>query len=132
MKELKKLIKLTKYKYRLDSKRDDDRYLSYSYLLNEIILEIEEVKREIKKNNSIYLEDELGDILWGWLALVENLRRDEYINSSKSIIKRALKKYKERILPLKGDNRDDAIWKKVKKRQKKRLKKEKQLLKTSK
>lgn len=132
MKELKKLIKLIKYKYRLDSKRDDDRYLSYSYLLNEIILEIEEVKREIKKNNSIYLEDELGDILWGWLALVENLRNDKYITSHKSIFKRALKKYKERILPLKGDNRDDAIWKKVKKRQKKRLKKEKQLLKTSK
>ncbi len=43
-----------------------------NWLLNEILEEIEEVREELKPDNIPYIEDELGDILWGWLILVEN------------------------------------------------------------
>ena len=89
-----------------------------SWLLQNISDEVKEVKEEIKPNNRAYLEDELSDILWGWLILVEKLQDNKYVESHEAIMKRALKKYEERILPLKGTSEDHAIWKEVKHRQK--------------
>jgi hypothetical protein len=43
------------------------------------------------------------------------------------VIKRALKKYEERILPLHGDERDHEIWREVKGRQKEVLEGERDL-----
>ncbi len=80
------------------------------WLLNEILEEIEEVREELKPDNIPYLEDELGDILWGWLILVEKLKNQGLVTSHENIIKRALKKYQERIEPLTGTSIDSKTW----------------------
>jgi len=61
-----------------------------------------------------------------------DLKRDElkdkgYVHSHESILKQALKKYEERILPLYGDERDHEVWREVKSRQKEMLEKEKSI-----
>ena len=50
--------------------------------------------------------------------LVELLQGKEYVGSHEAIIKRAIKKYEERVSPLNGDDADKTIWDKVKARQK--------------
>jgi len=124
MQNIKKLIELVAYKKQLDQKRAEPKFTNNKWLLDAIITEVEEVKEEIKPNNKAYLEDELSDILWGWLSLIENLKSEGLVGSHEDIFKRALKKYEERILPLKGTNEDYAIWKDVKKKQKEMLVKE--------
>ena len=121
MKELEKLIDLAAYKYQLDLKRDEPKYMDTDWLLSAIVSEVEEVKEEIKPNNMAHLEDELSDILWGWMTIVENLKNEGYVTSHEAIFKRALKKYEERVLPLYGDNRDHDVWREVKAKQKKVL-----------
>ena len=125
MKDLVELIELSKIKCEIDIKRGEKKYFDFEWLLNEISSEILEVKEELKENNHPYLEDELGDILWGWIILVQKLQREGLVNSHEAIFKRALKKYKERILPLKGDMSDNETWQRVKEEQKKALESEK-------
>ena len=124
MKSIKKLIELVAYKKQLDQTRAEPKFTDNEWLLDAIIAEVEEVKEEMKPNNKVYLEDELSDILWGWLSLVENLKSEGLVGSHEAIFKRALKKYEERILPLKGTNEDHTIWKEVKRWQKAELQKE--------
>ena len=121
---IKELIDLVAYKHQIDLKRGEAKYMDTNWLLDEIISEIQEVKEEIKPNNIPYLEDELGDILWGWLMLVEKLRADGLISSHENIIARALKKYQQRIEPLRGTPIDNKTWQEVKLKQKEELKKE--------
>lgn len=125
MKELKELIKLVAYKHQLDLKRNEEKYMDTDWIAQSIVDEVKEVQEEIKPNNIAHLEDELSDILWGWLTLIENLKDKGYVESHESIIERALKKYEERILPLYGDERDHDVWREVKAKQKEALEKEK-------
>ena len=124
MNELDKLIKLAGYKHQIDLKRGEAKYMDSDWLLNAIVEEVQEVKEEIRPNNVAHLEDELSDILWGWLTIVEKLKDEGFVTSHEAILERGLKKYKERILALKGDERDHAIWKEVKMKQKEELEKE--------
>jgi len=121
MQEVKSLIELAKHKNKIDLKRGEERFMDPNWLLDRIIDEIEEVREELKPNNVACLEDELSDILWGWMVLIEKLKQSKYVSSHEDILKRTLKKYEERILPLKGDESDHAIWKEVKNRQKEAL-----------
>lgn len=121
MQELNKLIELAAYKYELDQKRDEPKYMDNAWLLQAIISEVAEVQEEIKPNNIAHLEDELCDILWGWMTIVENLKSEGYVTSHEAIFKRALKKYEERILPLYGDSRDHQVWREVKAEEKEAL-----------
>ena len=121
---MKKLIDLVAYKHQIDLKRAEAKYMDSDWLLNAIVEEVQEVKEEIRPNNLAHLEDELSDILWGWLTVVENLKDEGYVTSHEAILERALKKYEQRILSLKGDERDHAIWKEVKYKQKKVLERE--------
>jgi len=125
MEDLVELIELSKLKCDIDIKRGEQKYFDFDWLLGEISSEILEVKEEIKENNHPYLEDELGDILWGWIILVQKLQREGLVNSHEAIFARAIKKYKERILPLKGNKEDYEIWQRVKEEQKKALENEK-------
>ena len=125
MQNLKKLIALTEHKQKIDLKRGEAKYMDTNFLLDSITDEVEEVREEIKPNNLAHLEDELGDILWGWLILVEKLKEREFVGSHEDIFKRTLKKYEERILPLNGDENDHKIWKEVKAKQKIMLEEEK-------
>ena len=122
---MQKLIELVAYKHQLDLKRDEPKYMDCEWLLQAIRDEIDEVQEEIKPKNRVHLEDELSDILWGWLTLIENLKDKGYVHSHESILKQALKKYEERILPLYGDERDHEVWREVKSRQKEVLEREK-------
>ncbi len=121
---MQKLIELVGYKHKVDLKRGEAKYMDSDWLLNAIVEEVQEVKEEIRPNNVAHLEDELSDILWGWLTIVEKLKDKGYVTSHEAILQRGLKKYEERILSLKGDERDHAIWKEVKAWQKEVLEKE--------
>ena len=122
MKEIDELIELSRYNHKLDLKRGQKEYLSLEWALNEIIAEVEEVKAELKDNNIPRIEDELGDILWGFFMSMEKFKYEGYEVDVKRVIKRALKKYKERVLPLKGEIKADReIWDRVKEKQKKEL-----------
>ena len=121
---MKKLIELAAYKHQIDIKRGESKYMNSEWLLNAIVEEVQEVKEEIRTNNIAHLEDELSDILWGWLVIVEKLKDEGYVTSHEAILERGLKKYEERILSLKGDERDNDIWKEVKARQKEELERE--------
>ena len=128
MEVLNELIELVKYKHELDLKRAEAKYMDNAWLLQAMRSEIDEVKAEIKPNNKAYLEDELSDILWGWLTLIENLKDEGYVGSHEDVMQRGLKKYKERILSLYGDERDHKVWREVKAKQKEALKKEQRCL----
>ena len=125
MKKLNELINLIAYKHQLDLKRGEEKYMNTNWIAQAIVDEVKEVQEEIKPNNIAHLEDELSDILWGWLTLIENLKDKGYVKSHESIIERALKKYEERILPLYGDERDHDVWREVKAKQKEALEREK-------
>ena len=124
MQNLKRTIELVSKKCDLDITREDKDLIDPYWLLDAIVKEAQEVKEEIKPNNSPYLEDELGDILWGWIALVEKLKRQGFVGTHEDIFRRMLKKYQERIEPLDGTMRDYDTWKEVKERQKQSLEEE--------
>jgi len=126
---LKKLIELSSHKAKIDLKRGEAKYMDFDWLLNEIVGEIDEVRVEIKEDNRAYLEDELGDILWGWMILVQKLKNDKLIRGHEEILERCLKKYEERINPLNGDFQDHEIWREVKIKQKEALAIENKMLK---
>lgn len=125
MQSIKKLINLAQHKNQIDIKRDEAKYMNHEWLLQSIIDEVNEVREEIQTHNTAHLEDELSDILWSWMILVEKLKHKKYIESHEAIFERALKKYEERILPLQGNSNDHLIWKAVKTKQKEELKAEK-------
>jgi len=125
MKEIEELIKLAKYNHKLDLKRGQKEYLSLDWALDEIKAEVDEVKKELKPNNTPFIEDELSDILWGLFMGIEKFKYEGYDISAKRVVKRALKKYQERVLALKGEEvADREIWDRVKKKQKEALQKE--------
>ena len=129
MNECQELIELSKLNHQKDIKRGTKRYLENSSLLKAIVSEVQEVKEEIRSNNTPKLEDELCDILWGWMMLVENLKDLGLVSSHERILKRALNKYQERILPLIGEEiQDELIWQEVKNKQQEALKREQELL----
>ena len=125
MQNLKRTIELVSKKCDLDITREEKDLMNPYWLLDAIVQEAQEVKEEIKPNNRPYLEDELGDILWGWIALVEKLKRQGFVGTHEDIFRRMLKKYQERIEPLDGTMKDYDTWKEVKKRQKQSLEDEK-------
>ena len=124
MKNLKRTIDLVSKKCDLDISREEKDLMNPYWLLDAIVQEAQEVKEEIKPNNSPHLEDELGDMLWGWITLVEKLKRQGFVGTHEDIFKRMLKKYQERIEPLDGTIKDYKSWKEVKERQKQNLIKE--------
>jgi NTP pyrophosphatase (non-canonical NTP hydrolase) len=124
MENFKKLIELVEVKNRIDIKRGEEKYLDINWALDEIISEVQEVRDEIKESNHTYLDDELADILWGWLMLVKKTNYKNLSSDIKSIADKALIKYSQRITPLKGDKQDYKRWKEVKEIQKRRLEEE--------
>lgn len=90
---------------------------------NAIYDELLEVKAEIKSNQQCFLEDELGDVLWDYMCLLNHLEHEDKI-TIENVFKRAVSKYRERINGLNdGENWDD-----IKKRQKAALLKEQKSL----
>ncbi len=85
-----------------------------------ILDEVEEVREELKEDNYVYLEDELGDIFWDYACLLESLEREWKINKSR-VFERCYEKFSERLNP---DGSNNGEWNDVKKNQKEKLKEE--------
>jgi hypothetical protein len=66
------------------------------------------------------LEDELGDIFWDYICLLENFEQDGKI-SKERVFDRCWTKFSER---LSSDGSDNGDWVEVKKNQKERLREE--------
>jgi len=124
--KIEKIFEIARHKHKLDIQRKDSQRLDPYYYLKEIALEVDEVLEELSHNNIAHLEDELGDIFWGLMIAIEKLTSQGYIEGFDRILERVIKKYEERIYPLKGDDEDYEIWNNVKKQQKLELQKEKE------
>ena len=121
---LDKIIKKAWEKFEID-KAWNDWYKwpqTYFEMLKEETLEVTE---ELRKNNTIYLEDELWDILWSYINFLNWLENEWYIDSIENVIKRCEKKYFQRVDAITEKNIDKVeAWKKIKNIQKEELKKE--------
>lgn len=81
--------------------------------------EIAEVKSELDSNRQCFLEDELGDLLWDFVCLIEHLELEGKI-IKKQVFRRALKKYSERVT----FREEDETWESIKQKQKLELQQE--------
>ena len=91
-------------------------FVSSPHYFDAIVHEVHEAKKEDKLKNSVYLEDELWDILWDYLCLLYYLEKEWKI-SSENVMHRCLKKYAQRT-----DGIEKWIpWDDVKHRQKQEL-----------
>jgi len=117
----KELLELAGKKKNLD--KDDTWSEGAITYFKEIQNEIQESLVEYKAGKQVYLEDELGDILWDYLNLLTNLESENKINLEKVFI-RANKKYQERISGLNYNS----TWSEVKKKQKEELRIEQEAL----
>ncbi|RXJ71512.1 nucleotide pyrophosphohydrolase [Veronia nyctiphanis] len=81
--------------------------------------EIDEVSEELSKSRHCYIEDELGDVLWGFLNTVAALEKTHDVNLD-SVISRAFNKYNQRISAIENNE----PWDEVKKSQKRALEEE--------
>jgi NTP pyrophosphatase (non-canonical NTP hydrolase) len=68
---------------------------SSTYLV-EIRKELAEVEDELELDRQCYLEDELGDILWDYLNILQCLKTERDISIDR-VFSRAVTKYDERI-----------------------------------
>jgi NTP pyrophosphatase (non-canonical NTP hydrolase) len=80
--------------------------------------EWQEAKEEIKPNNTVYLEDELWDVFWDYMCLLNSLEQEWLISSQEKVFERCYKKFSERIWAVRQSIPwQDWIWKKIKEKQ---------------
>ncbi|ELB2920161.1 nucleotide pyrophosphohydrolase [Vibrio parahaemolyticus] len=90
-----------------------------STYLDALVEEISEVKEELVSGRQCFLEDELGDLLWDFVCLIEHLELEGKVDKER-VFQRSVDKYAERVT-----NRSPGeTWEDVKLRQKLELKKE--------
>ena len=90
-----------------------------STYLQEIRKEVVEVEDELELDRQCYLEDELGDILWDYLNILQCLKTEWGIAIDR-VFSRAVTKYDERISGIE----QGGSWTDVKTMQKARLSRE--------
>ena len=76
---------------------EDFRYEGAETYFKKIREEIEEAQDENKDSNQVYLEDELGDIVWDYFMLCNALIQEGKISNIENVLKRCYKKFSERI-----------------------------------
>lgn len=91
-------------------------WLSHEIYIPGIKNEIDEVIPEIRKENSVYLEDELWDIFWTYINLLYCLEQEWYI-SKENVFERAFQKYSQRTSGLENG----ILWDEIKKLQKRKI-----------
>lgn len=96
-------------------------YEWYNTYIKWIKSEFDEAIDEIKERNSVYLEDELWDIFWDYICLLNSLEQDKLINKEK-VFERCYKKFQERLWD--SPEFEHVNWKETKEKQKKELEKE--------
>ncbi|PMH09504.1 MazG nucleotide pyrophosphohydrolase domain-containing protein [Vibrio splendidus] len=114
MNNLEKLQKIVSEKVARDIKgtwsKGSSTYLEAMYA------ELKEVEDEIEAGRQCHLEDELGDVLWVYLCMLEHLELEERI-SMERVFQRSEKKYSERVKAITSGG----SWESVKTIQKKAL-----------
>ena len=118
-----KLKALSEKRIKYFIKNPNSFYNWYDTYFKNIHLELEEVEKELKKDNSVYLEDELWDVLWDYLCLLNSLKEKWYITSIDKIIERSYNKFVWRIWE-NADCKWLKSWDEIKKIQKEELKDE--------
>ncbi len=81
--------------------------------------EVAEVTAEILPENSVYLEDELADIVWDYACVLAQLELHGYVDSAEGVIAHGLAKYTERAPAFLEASED--MWEEVKASQKEKL-----------
>ncbi|MFT4312248.1 MAG: MazG nucleotide pyrophosphohydrolase domain-containing protein [Candidatus Woesearchaeota archaeon] len=119
---LKQLYQLVEQKYDIDQKSDN--YSGSQRYIQGIVDEVKEIQKEIEQQNHVYLEDELGDILWDYLNVLKNLEKEGKIQANR-VLKRAQEKYGQRIQAI----QNNIPWKTIKDEQKAKLKQEQKIFK---
>lgn len=109
----------------LHNKDNCNWYEWYQTYIRSIKEELAEVEAEIKEKNSVYLEDELWDIFWTTICLINSLGEDNLINREK-VFERCFKKYSERLWT--SSEFENVNWQETKKKQKEELAKEHKIL----
>ena len=94
MKDFEKLIQIVKRKSKLDQGNTWSN--GSSTYLEEIKKEVDEVIEEMPKQRDCYLEDELADVLWDYLNVLQVIEQERGI-STDSVLARACHKYEARI-----------------------------------
>ncbi|MGB0943425.1 MAG: MazG nucleotide pyrophosphohydrolase domain-containing protein [Marinomonas sp.] len=117
MQDFEKLIKIVKRKSALDQGNTWSN--GSSTYLEEIKKEVDEVIEEMPKQRDCYLEDELADVLWDYLNVLQAIEQERGI-SIDSVLARACHKYEERISGLESGK----TWAETKQNQKLVLAKE--------
>lgn len=84
--------------------------------------EVDEVADELKDNNVVHLQDELGDIVWDYFVLLKICEERGWIDSVDAVFEHASKKYAERAPAF--VNADEVMWEDVKRKQKEVLRKQ--------
>jgi len=120
-----KLILLSKEKEKFDKKHIWSE--GSKTFIEELKKEIEEVIVEYNNEKQIYLEDELGDVLWDYLNLLVNLEVENKIDF-KRVFTRANKKFSQRVSGINYNSN----WNEIKKKQKEELKIEQEMFEKSK
>lgn len=93
-------------------------YNSPETFIDGLLAEIEEVKVEFKEDKRVLLEDELGDVFWNYICLLEALNSEWKINTKK-VFERCYQKFSQRLNV--ADGSDNGNWQDVKKMQKEKL-----------
>lgn len=116
---LEKLLELNKR--RMENLFDDgeDRYIGAAMYVEEMQKEIVEMTEELRSDNVVYLEDELGDIMRDYLCLLRGLEHEWLIDSVDNVWQRSYQKLSERLAWYPHQD-----WNAVKKVQKERLRQE--------
>lgn len=114
---IEELFDVVRRKYTIDQKGTWSN--GSSTYLSAMKAEIQEVEDELQQDRICFIEDELGDILWDYLHVLNCLEHEKGIDIS-SVVKRALKKYDERISGIENNT----SWTKIKRLQKGRLEEE--------
>ncbi len=96
---------------------DGDFYQGSETYIEGLEDELQEMKDELLSWNRVLLEDELGDVFWDYICLLENLELEGKISKAK-VFDRCWTKFSER---LNSDGSNNGKWSEVKKMQKERL-----------
>lgn len=93
---LKKLELLSQQKYDIQAEKYPD-WCDANKYIEELWKEIAEVQEEIRENNIVHLQDEIWDVFWDLLWMIESLKRQWMIDSLDDILHMAVEKYRSRV-----------------------------------
>ena len=97
--KLNEILKIVEHKVTMDLEGRSGSDATVESAFDWLIDEIEEAKEELVAKKKVYLEDELWDVVWTILRIIELLDRDESVDKSR-IFDRVIKKYSERVYGL--------------------------------